>query len=177
VAPVLQAGRRLAGFLHPGRPEEGAMAARFPHEYHTTLTWLGSGPTALGAGLRPVIIGGAPPQFGGEETRWSPEHLLLCSMNLSLQVTFDALARNAGLEVTSYRSRAGATLTLHEGSPELTYLCLDVTMVVGAGQEEQARDLLNRAKRHCLVADALRAPVHLRLEIRASAQPVAAAVH
>jgi organic hydroperoxide reductase OsmC/OhrA len=137
------------------------MPTPFPHHYDTTLTWLGAGPAALGSEGRPTITGGAPPEFDGQREWWSPEHLLLSSLNLCLQATFEALARKARVHVDSYRSHATATLAPIPDGLGFTYLALEVEIVARPEDEARVRDLMTTAKHHCIVARALMPPVHM----------------
>lgn len=137
------------------------MRTPFPHHYDTTLAWPGIGPAALGAEGRAGITGGAPPEFGGDGAVWSPEHLLLSSLNLCLQTTFEALARREGLRVQSYTSRALGTLDRVPGGLGFTDLSLEVSILAAPGQEHRVDDVLRNAKQHCLVANALVVPVRL----------------
>lgn len=151
------------------------MPTPFPHHYDALLTWDGDGPADLGAEGRPHILGGAPPEFDGEPGRWSPEHLLLASLNLCLQATFKAFADRERLHVDSYRSHASATLAPVPGGLGFTYLALEVELSARADDEQHARDLLTKAKHHCIVARALNAPVHLTVHFRPA--PVPAVTH
>jgi organic hydroperoxide reductase OsmC/OhrA len=137
------------------------MPAPFPHHYDVELNWPGSGPAAIGSEGRPTIAGGAPPEFDGERSVWSPEHLLLSSLNLCLQATFEALARRDRLAVESYHGRATATLAPVAGGLGFTYLALEVEIAARPEDERRVRDLMSTAKHHCIVARALNAPVHM----------------
>lgn len=151
------------------------MPTPFPHHYDATLIWTGSGPATLGAGERPPIKGGAPPEFGGDAGAWSPEHLLLSSLNLCLQTTFEAFARREDLQVQSYRSRALGTLARVPGGLAFTDLSVEVVIVAASEQEQRAHDLLLKAKQHCLVANALTQPVRLTMTVEASDRAARAA--
>lgn len=145
------------------------MPTPFPHHYDALLTWPGDGPAALGSEGRPPIAGGAPPEFDGEPGRWSPEHLLLSSLNLCLQATFEALARKARLHVDSYKSQASATLGPVPGGLGFTYLALEIRIVAQPGDETRVRDLMTTAKHHCIVARALNPPVHMSVQVTSPA--------
>jgi organic hydroperoxide reductase OsmC/OhrA len=151
------------------------MPTPLPHHYDVTLDWPGSGPAALGASGRPAITGGAPPEFDGDGRVWSPEHLLLSSLNLCLQTTFEAFARREALRVQSYRSRALGTLARVPGGLGFTDLSLEVTVVAPPGQEQRVQDVLLKAKQHCLVANTLTLPVRLVATVEAAAEKVMAA--
>lgn len=141
------------------------MVMPFPHHYVAELGWSGIGGGMITAGPRPPIVGGAPPEFDGVERWWSPEHLLLSSLNLCLQTTFEALARKRRIAVNSYRSRAEATLDRQDATFGFTLITLDVAVACGADEAEKVRDTLLKAKQYCLVANALKVPIHVKLEV------------
>jgi organic hydroperoxide reductase OsmC/OhrA len=141
------------------------MAMPFPHHYVADLSWSGIGGGMITAGPRPPIVGGAPPEFDGVERWWSPEHLLLSSLNLCLQTTFESLARKRRLAVNSYHSHAQATLDRQEASFGFTLITLEVSVACPSGEVDRVRDTLLKAKQYCLVANALKVPVHVKLDV------------
>jgi organic hydroperoxide reductase OsmC/OhrA len=151
--------------VHQVGAEEEAMVTPFPHHYETALSWSGIGGAMVTAGPRPPIVGGAPPEFEGMERWWSPEHLLLSSLNLCLQTTFEALARKRRISIGSYRGRAEATLDRKGGAFGFTLLSLDVSITCAEEDIESVRETAMRAKQYCLVANALNVPVHLKLDV------------
>ena len=141
------------------------MAATFPHGYHVTLSWPGHGGAVLDATGGPPIEGGAPSEFGGRDSWWSPEHLLLSALSLCLMTTFEALARKARLTVLGYACRAEATLDRVETGLAFTALGLRVHVEVAPADAERTPRLLDSAKKHCLVANALAVPVTLEVAV------------
>jgi organic hydroperoxide reductase OsmC/OhrA len=145
------------------------MATQFPHRYDVALAWDGHGGAALSAGGRPVIEGGAPPEFDGKDAWWSPEHLLLSSLSLCLMTTFQAIGTKARLEVKHYDSHAEAVLDRTPGGLGFTRLVLHVDVKVASAEDvDRARALLVKAKSHCIVANALMPPVHLDAQVAAA---------
>lgn len=145
------------------------MATQFPHRYDVALAWEGHGGAALTAGPRPVIEGGAPPEFDGKDAWWSPEHLLLSSLSLCLMTTFQAVTAKARLPIRHYDSRAEALLDRTPTGLGFTGLVLHVSVKVESpDQVERARQLLIKAKSHCIVANALMPPVHLDAHVTAA---------
>lgn len=134
------------------------MIAPFPHQYRVTVDR-----GHIDAPPRVAIEGGAPPQFGGTDTVWSPEELLAGSVALCLWTTFDAFARREQLLVDGWRCAANAILDRGPEGPSFTAIRLQVTMVVAPERKEQAEALLLRAKKHCIVGNALRCPVELEI--------------
>ena len=146
------------------------MATQFPHHYNVALAWEG-GPAgaSLTAGPRPVIEGGAPPEFDGKDVWWSPEHLLLSSLALCLMTTFQAVSEKARLPIQHYDSRAEAVLDKTPGGLGFTGLVLHVNVKVASeDQIDRAHQLLIKAKSHCIVANALMPPVHLDAHVTAA---------
>jgi organic hydroperoxide reductase OsmC/OhrA len=143
----------------------------FPHVYEAALDWPGVGPAVSTAGPRPALLTGPPPEFGGEEEWWSPEHLLLSAVNLCLMATFGALSRARGLRVQWYRSRARGVLSKTPGGLAFTSLGVTVEMRAAPGDVERARETLLKAKQRCIVANALVLPVQLDVEIEAVEAP------
>ncbi len=145
------------------------MTTTFPHHYEVNLSWPRQGGAELYAAAAPPIAGGAPMQFGGRDSWWSPEHLLLSSLSLCLMTTFEAIAAKARLKVVRGDCRAVATLDHDEGGLGFTALGLHVEVEVAPDDAERAARLLASAKKHCLVANALRLPVTLDVAVVTSA--------
>lgn len=139
------------------------MNAPFPHRYEVTLKGESGPKGLLSAGPRPVLAGGAPPEFGGDDARWSPEHLLLASASLCLMSTFAAIAAKSRLEYASYESAAEGTL---DKTPEgLRFTRILIKATVKAADAEKAARLLDMAKKHCIVSNSLRQPVELEATV------------
>ena len=141
------------------------MTTNFPHHYEVKLSWPRQGGAELYAAAAPPITGGAPMEFGGRDSWWSPEHLLLSSLSLCLMTTFEAIAAKARLEVVRCDCRAEATLDRSEGGLGFTALGLRVEVEVDPDDAERVPKLLASAKKHCLVANALRLPVTLEVSV------------
>jgi organic hydroperoxide reductase OsmC/OhrA len=142
------------------------MTQPFPHRYEATLTWEGKSRAALSSGPRPVLVGGPPPEFDGEAGWWSPEHLLLSAANLCLMTTYMALARRVGLELASYRSIAEGILDKTKEGLVFTRITLRVGIEAPPEWLEQAQNLLETAKKHCIVSNSLKRPVEVEADVR-----------
>ena len=139
------------------------MNAPFPHHYEVKLTGEGGPRGVLNAGSRPVLAGGAPPEFGGDDSRWSPEHLLLASASLCLMSTFAAVAEKSQLVYADYTSVAEGTL---DKTPEgLRFTRILIKATVKAADAEKAERMLALAKKHCIVSNSLRQPVELQTTV------------
>ena len=133
----------------------------FPHQYTVTLA-----DRHLQAPPRAAIAVGPPPQFGGTDQVWSPEELLLGAVLECLWTTFEAYARRDGLEVQGWKGNVVGVLDKSPTGPVFTSIAQTVELTVAAADEERARRVLLTAEKHCIIANALRVPVTLAVEIR-----------
>jgi organic hydroperoxide reductase OsmC/OhrA len=154
----------LAAIVHCPAAE-ASMHHPFPHEYEVTLEWPGQGAATVNAGPRPPLTVGAPPEFGGQEAWWSPEHLLLSSLSACFTATFDAIARMQHLQVESYRCRAHAVLAKTGSGLAFTELSLAVSAATAPEDVLRVTQALFKAKERCIVAGALRLPVTLEMAV------------
>jgi len=137
--------------------------APFPHRYSLTLD-----SDTLVAEPRDPIRTGTPPEFGGTDAVWSPEHLLLGAALACLKTTFDAYARHQGIAVHAWRGTATGVLAKTREVPAFTSIDLEVELVTHPGDEARAQALLATAERSCLVSRALSVPVHVTGTISAA---------
>jgi organic hydroperoxide reductase OsmC/OhrA len=149
------------------------MPAPFPHRYSTTIVRAGTSRGSIQAAPRPTISGGAPPEFGGDATLWSPEHLLMASLGLCLETTFEAFAARDRLPLTGWTANVEGTLDRTPAGLAFTRIVVRVDVTVDAGAEDRARAVLARAEKACIVSAALRVP--LEIEATVAAAPDAAA--
>jgi organic hydroperoxide reductase OsmC/OhrA len=140
-----------------------------PHRYAVWHQSEAGLPQRLLAPPRPDIEGGPPPEFGGREDWWSPEHLLLSSLLLCLGATFRALATRARLEVPHYRARAEGVLDRTDQGLAFTTVTIDAELEAAEADLERATQLLASAKARCIVGNSLKATVDLRVKAKALA--------
>lgn len=137
-----------------------------PHHYTSTITRVGHSHAELEAPPRPVLEGGPPPELQGDPARWSPEHLLVSALGLCLFTTFEAFARRERLEVLGWRETVTGVLDRTMLGVAFTGFTIDVDLDVADGDVDRARDVLARAKRHCIISRAVVAPITIEPRIR-----------
>jgi organic hydroperoxide reductase OsmC/OhrA len=115
-----------------------------------------------------AIAAGAPPQFGGSDQVWSPEELLIGAVLECLWTTFEAFARREQVEVRGFAGRATGTLDRAPGAPAFTSIALAIDLIVPAGDEARARQLVATAHDRCIVARALRVPITVETRVTAA---------
>jgi organic hydroperoxide reductase OsmC/OhrA len=133
------------------------MAHPFPLTYEVVID-----AGVLLAGARSPIAFGPPAELGGDAHLWSPEHLLVAAVSSCYLETFHAMARKAGLAYGHPTCRVSGTLA-REG---FTSIELFVTLTVAEGAVDRAQKLLVAAKSRCFVANTLKCPVELRIEMK-----------
>ena len=141
---------------------------RFPVEYQVDLERMPAGVVELRAANRPPITVGAPPEFGGSDLWWSPEHLFTSAVAACFTETFFAAASREKLQVGELLCRATAALTRTTEATAFTSVHLAVRARVESDDVDRTRRLLDHAKEHCFVARSIRAPVSLSVEITRS---------
>jgi organic hydroperoxide reductase OsmC/OhrA len=142
------------------------MSSPFPHHYDVQVTSGGAG-AILSGGRRPPIVGGPPPEFDGRDQWWSPEHLLLSAAGLCLMTTFQAFAARARLDVAGYESHVEGVLDKTPAGLAFTSIRIAVDLRVAEADRTRAEQLLQSAKRHCIVANALKPAVELQILVSA----------
>ena len=72
--------------------------------YGAELTWQGGHTAVVAAGDRPPLPVAPPPDFpGGEDERWSPEHIFLAALESCTMLSFLAHCEHNDLEVRNTR--------------------------------------------------------------------------
>jgi organic hydroperoxide reductase OsmC/OhrA len=144
------------------------MPVPFPHHYQTWLVRTLSSRARLEAPPRPLISAGPPPEFDGDATAWSAEHLLLSSIGMSVLTTFEAFAARARVDLLAWEARVGGMVDRSERGLSFTRFTVEIDMEVS--DVERARETLDEAQRHCPVSNALQAPVEIVAKIRPAAR-------
>lgn len=151
-----------------------------PHESSINLTWtgnLGPGTTTYDAYERshefhapgkPILKGSSAPEFRGDESRYSPEDLLLAAVSSCHMLWYLHLCAQARVVVTAYRDQAMGRLTIHpNGSGEFKRIELrPVVTITPSSDEQRARSLHLDASNMCFIARSLKCAVEYTPEIR-----------
>jgi organic hydroperoxide reductase OsmC/OhrA len=151
------------------------------HRYEVSVTWtgnLGRGTSgyrdysrdyAIGAEVKPIILGSSDPIYRGDRSRWNPEELLVASLSACHKLWFLHLAAEAGIIVTAYSDRAeGMMETSSDGSGRFTKVVLRPTVTVAAGDLDRARSLHEAAHEKCFIANSVNFPIECEPQIVAA---------
>lgn len=130
------------------------------YEYEVHAEWTGRRGGRLTAGGMPPLEFSAPPEFGGEAGKWTPEHLLTAASASCLMATFLAIAEISKLKLESFQMKVHSKL---EKIPGEGYRFTEVTLAPEIGvapqDEEKALRVLGKAEKNCFVNQSLRAAV------------------
>lgn len=141
--------------------------------YNVNVTWMdGRVGNAEAFNVSVPVFFSAPPEFGGPEGFWTPEHLLVLAANSCLMSTMLALAEHNGLTLVGYRADAEGKL---EKIPGQGYRFTEIVIrpLVTLQSDDDlalAEKLLAKAEKLCIVANALSVPVRVdaRIEVVAT---------
>ncbi|MBN1851255.1 MAG: OsmC family protein [Pirellulales bacterium] len=145
------------------------------HIYQVKNVWQHGRECLIHARENPDLNVAAPPEFGGPEGVWSPEELLVASVDSCLLSTFLFFADRSGLPLESYSSIS--TGRMEKTSEGLRFTGIDVSIAVTVSAEVTTERIASlrlkeKVEKYCPVSASLNCPVHLDLEIipRAGAQ-------
>jgi peroxiredoxin-like protein len=130
--------------------------------YHTTVKWTEQRRGIMVCAGKPEIQVATPPEFKGHEGIWSPEDLFVASANVCVMTTFLAVAERAGLAFSSYESTAEGRLELVEDKSQFTTITIRPSITLKSGDDvAQAKKLIEKAERNCLISNSMKASVTL----------------
>jgi peroxiredoxin-like protein len=134
----------------------------------TTAEWLGRRGVrfAADAAQKPPMLITNPPEFNGRPSEWTPEDLLVGSIETCLLLTFTAMVERDHLPVEAYYSEAEGVLQLEDGRYHFGEITIRPTIIIN-DREGAARVLqaLDAAHRECLVANSVSASVVIKPDV------------
>jgi organic hydroperoxide reductase OsmC/OhrA len=136
-------------------------------QYEATVEWTGNRRGVLATSKRPTIPIGAPPEFGGTDDLWSPEHLCVGAVNACVMATFIAIAANSKVSVRKYSATAIGTLEKVEGrGPVITRIVIKPCVTISADVDRsRVERILKMAEKNCYISNSLHSEVTLQPEI------------
>ena len=136
--------------------------------YLTAVEWTGARHGNLTAQSLPALVVDAPPEFKGHEGAWTPEHLFVGAVNSCFMTTFLAIAENSKLDFAGFKTTARGTLEKTEGQRlAITEIVLHPTLTIKNDSDcARAGRILEKAEKHCLIANSARTQIRLEPEIR-----------
>lgn len=145
------------------------------HDYPVTLRWIGGKEGLAGSPDRLPELGVAsPPEFGGPEHEWSPEHLFVASAASCFMTTFLAMAEMSHLELDGLEVPASGTLVRGEDrryAIERIEITPRIVLADEADRDKAAR-LAVKAEDVCLITRSMRSEVEVHPTFETKPEPV-----
>lgn len=137
-----------------------------PHTYQAWLTGGPAGHAALSTAGAPDLRSAPPLEFGGPGDAWSPEALLLASVQACFLFTLRSVAKASKIPFVSLDLQGEATLDRQDGVMRLTEIVLRPRLVLPPGGDRaRAQWVLEKSKKSCLIGASLSTPVRMEPEI------------
>jgi len=112
------------------------------------------------SGSRMPLVIGSPPEFGGSETNWSPEHLLTASVASCYATTFLHFARLLKVTVHDFRISGRTDFEKRTNGLEATRVVLRPVVSFHRMPEQSMLDnLLAKAKKYCFISNSIKCEV------------------
>ena len=138
----------------------------FPHRYDVHLDGGPVGYARMSSPGLPDLRAAPPAQFGGPGDAWSPEHLLLASVQSCFLFTLRAVARASQLTFTHLELDVAGIVERRDHVTRFTSILLRPTLGVEPGTNlDRVHQVLERSKQACLVSASLATPVQLDAKI------------
>jgi peroxiredoxin-like protein len=133
------------------------------HEYRVHAFGAGGRNGVVSAeGVLSSISFSAPPEFLGEQGRWTPEHFLVAAVAGCFVSTFSGMAEKSRLEFASFNMDAEGVLGNEDGMWRFTEIKLrPVVAILNEVDRDRIIRLLEKAQKSCLIARSLQCKVVL----------------
>lgn len=151
------------------------MAEAPTYYYETEIEWKGERDLKLTAAKLAAIDAGAPPEFKGRESNWSPEHLFVSSLNSCFILTLLAIAEFSKVSLISVSSSARGKVEKVAGSSYQVTEIVVKPRVVLATANDLARmpRILEKAKENCFVSNSIKSKITIEPEVYHHQTPAA----
>lgn len=139
--------------------------------YRNKVKWLKERKGELAAEGKPSFQVATPPEFKGHAGIWSPEDLLVASVNACILTTLLAIAEKHGVEFLSYESEAEGTLEMVEGKFMFSRVVVRPRITVdNPAMVASVEQALAGAEKRCLISNSLKSEVVVEPEVKIQQQ-------
>jgi organic hydroperoxide reductase OsmC/OhrA len=127
------------------------------YDYESGLRWTEEHRGVSYSEGKPDIEIACPPEFGGHQGYWTPEHLFVCSVEVCVMTTFLSLFEKTVGVLVSYESEAIGKAGMQDWVFRFTSLTIRPRIVVeGQGSIALAREAIDQAAEQCLISKVLK---------------------
>ena len=133
------------------------------HTYEVSLKWDHETDNGiLRSGNKMPLLFGTPPEFGGSENNWSPEHLLAASVSSCYTTTFLHFAKLLKISIVSFRITARAEFEKKEvGFEAVRYILRPVVELHGNPGQHVLDNLFAKVKKYCFVSNSVKGEIEV----------------
>ena len=152
------------------------------HEFEITLSYPASTAQAtppdanfsrnniMKSGTKHDVAASSPAAFGGDDTRYNPEELMLMSLSECHMLTYLAIAAKKQMKIVRYEDRATGQLGIGEfgiaGKTSMQRVTLHPRVTVAKGTNlDDARAMHVKAHANCFMANSVNFPITTEPEI------------
>lgn len=124
--------------------------------FETSCRWTGGRSGLIQAGDKVALPVSSPTEYSGDDTKWSPEELLVGAVESCTMATFLALAERTGLPVAWYSSISEGFLERVDGKYRMTRVIVRPMVALRPGESaDLALQLLRKAHDQCFIGNSL----------------------
>jgi organic hydroperoxide reductase OsmC/OhrA len=140
-----------------------------PIIFTTELYWSNDKVGIVGSSsLKPFSVS-TPPEFGGPEGEWSPEHLFLSSITSCFMSTYLSFVNKMKIENTGFECTATGQVEIVDGKYKFTYIHIYPKAFVGNDADvERAKVAMEKTKKYCLISNSVNAVIVQHPEVAIS---------
>lgn len=139
------------------------------HTYTVNLEWEAERKGVMSSPvLNSNIEVATPPEFPkGMAGIWSPEHLLVASVNSCLMTTFLAIAENSKFTFINFQCNADGKLEKVEGKYMISEIALRPLLTIATESDrEKGLRILQMSEAACLISNSIKSTIVFQPEIR-----------
>jgi organic hydroperoxide reductase OsmC/OhrA len=131
------------------------------HSFDVALKW--DDETHSGsayAGSRMPVFFGAPPEFGGTDAVWSPEHLLAASLASCYATTFSHFAKLLKVSISDFHISCKAEFEKGKTGFAATRFVISPSVKIANPVTPEILDnLFEKAKKYCLISNSVKGEI------------------
>lgn len=136
------------------------MSCTIAMDFETVVEWTGEYPAKLTSQNGSVVDYSPPVEFGGPRGPMSPEDAFVGAANMCFQIVFTRIARDLGVNIVRYSSRAVGQLETVDGVRKFISITLAPEIVVAADSDiPKAEKAIEATKSRCLVTNSMSAKI------------------
>jgi organic hydroperoxide reductase OsmC/OhrA len=139
--------------------------------YNAGIKLTGKGEGIIESRGKPSIKLSTPVEFGGKPGIWTPEELLVASVNSCFMTTFSYYAVKKDFKFISYESQAEGIVELFEMKYSFSRIIIRPKIIVRSKDDiETAENLLIVSEEKCFITNSVKSKIILEPEIIMASQ-------